>query len=430
MKAAFLSHKHPTYLKALQWGKLITISGGAQVLVQGASLLCGLLVVRLLPTQEYALYTIANTMLGTMTILADGGIFNGVLALGGKVWQDEKQLGDVINTGLYMRRKFAIISLIVAIPLLSYLLIHQGAGWLTTLLILLSVIPAFISALSDTLLEVMPKLYQDINFLQKNQLLVSILRLLLSTITLFIFPAASLAILCSGIPRIYGNSKLKTKYNVILNKGLYRKDIQQEIEKTVKRILPSALFYCFSGQITIWLISILGNSESVAEIGALGRITSVFTIFNTLFAALIIPRYARLNQDKQLLIKNYFIILIISTITLSLCCLLTFLFSHQLLLVLGKKYYGLNNELFLYVLATCIGLLSNIHSALSSSRGWFINPWIIILSESFVIIIGIFIFNLSNLREVIFYNLYLFSFYLLQYFIYFFYCIKRIHNKS
>ncbi len=329
-----------------------------------------------------------------------------------------------------MRRKFAIISLIVAIPLLSYLLIHQGAGWLTTLLILLSVIPAFISALSDTLLEVMPKLYQDINFLQKNQLLVSILRLLLSTITLFIFPAASLAILCSGIPRIYGNSKLKTKYNVILNKGLYRKDIQQEIEKTVKRILPSALFYCFSGQITIWLISILGNSESVAEIGALGRITSVFTIFNTLFAALIIPRYARLNQDKQLLIKNYFIILIISTITLSLCCLLTFLFSHQLLLVLGKKYYGLNNELFLYVLATCIGLLSNIHSALSSSRGWFINPWIIILSESFVIIIGIFIFNLSNLREVIFYNLYLFSFYLLQYFIYFFYCIKRIHNKS
>ena len=426
MKAAFLSHKHPTYLKALHWSKLITISGGAQVLVQGAGLLCGLLVVRLLPTQEYALYTIANTMLGTMTVLADGGIFNGVLALGGKVWQDEKQLGDVITTGLHMRRKFSFLSLIIAIPLLSYLLIHQGAGWLTTSLLLLSIIPAFISALSDTLLEVMPKLNQDINFLQRNQLLVSILRLFLSAITLFIFPVASLAIICSGVSRIYGNNKLRIKYNIILDKGNPRKDIQHEIEKTVKRVMPSALFYCFSSQITVWLISVFGNSESVAEIGALGRITTIFTVFNSIFAALIIPRYARLNEDKPLLIKNYFIILIISTMTLSISCLLTFLFSHHLLSILGEKYYGLDTELFIYVLTTCVGLLSGIHSSLASSRGWFINPLITISFETLIIILGVFIFDLSNLEGAIFYNLYLFCSYFLQYFVYFLHRIKTI----
>ena len=60
------------------WLKLITITGLAQVIVQAVGFISGILVIRLLPVQEYALYTLANTMLGTMTVLSDGGISTSV----------------------------------------------------------------------------------------------------------------------------------------------------------------------------------------------------------------------------------------------------------------------------------------------------------------------------------------------------------------
>lgn len=416
--------RNPGYAKAVEWGRLLTVTGGTQVVVQAIGLLCGLLVVRLLPTQEYAFYTIANTMLGTMTIMADSGIGRGVMAIGGQVWQDKKQLGDVVATGFAMRQRFALVSLLVATPILIYLLIHQKASWLTSVLIILSVIPAFVSALSDTLLEVTPKLHQAIYPLQKNQLQVSLLRLVLTSLGVFIFPFAAAAILCSGIPRAYGNLKLKAIAARFTEGGRHNKTVQVEITKTVKRVMPGAVFYCFTGQITIWIISLSGNATAVAEVGALGRITAVFALFTMIFNTLVIPRYARLKSFRELLVTSYFQVLIGTVAIFSLVCGIVFFFSHQFLMLIGRNYYGLDNELFLYVLTTCVGLLSSIHVSLLASRGWIIRPAINIPFELLVLVSGIFIFNMSSLTGVIHYNLYLYNAYLVQYIIYFIYCIR------
>jgi O-antigen/teichoic acid export membrane protein len=186
---------HPHYARAVYWGKAISVTGSVQVLVQAAGLICGIWIIRLLPTKEYAFYTLANTMLGMMTTLADSGISNGVMVLGGRVWQDRKKLGVVLATGLDLRRKFAWGSLTVSVPVLAYLLMHQGAGWMETLFIILVLIPAFWAALSDSLLEIIPKLHQDIKPLQKNQLAVSTGRLLLSGLGLVLFPWTAAALL-------------------------------------------------------------------------------------------------------------------------------------------------------------------------------------------------------------------------------------------
>ncbi|WP_304199590.1 hypothetical protein [Flavobacterium alvei] len=117
--------QHPKYDTILNWGKLISITGGAQVIVQAVGFVCGILIIRLLSVEEYAFYTLANTMLGAMTVLSDGGISTGVMAEGGKVWQDKEKLGRVLVTGLEMRKKFGVISLMVSLPILLYLLIQK-----------------------------------------------------------------------------------------------------------------------------------------------------------------------------------------------------------------------------------------------------------------------------------------------------------------
>ena len=173
------------YSKALEWGKLLSITGAAQILIQITGFISGILIIRLLPTQEYALYTLANTMLGTMTILADGGITSGVMAQGGKVWQDRYKLGSVLVTGMELRKKFAIGSLFIVTPVLVLLLRYHQASWITSILILLALIPAFITALSGTILQVPLKLHQDIIALQSNYVRVNISRLLLLSCTIF-----------------------------------------------------------------------------------------------------------------------------------------------------------------------------------------------------------------------------------------------------
>src|SRR5690606_9246771 len=108
-RISLLIERHPKLGHVVNLGKLATIAGSTQLMIQLLSLISGIFVIRLLPTEEYALYTLANTMLGTMMILADSGIAAGVTAQGGKVWKNKQKLGSVLSTGFHLRKKFALV---------------------------------------------------------------------------------------------------------------------------------------------------------------------------------------------------------------------------------------------------------------------------------------------------------------------------------
>jgi O-antigen/teichoic acid export membrane protein len=398
--------QHPNYDKAMHWGKLISITGGAQVIVQAVGFVCGILIIRLLPVQEYALYTLVNTMLGTISILADGGISAGVMAQGAKVWQDKEKMGVVLATGLNLRRKFAIGSLIVSVPILFYLLRHNGASWIAATLIASSMIPAFFAALSDSLLEIVPKLHQSIMPLQKNQVEVSVGRLLLLGLTMFLFPWAFVAVLASGISRIYGNIKLsKIVYTFADKEQQPDLEIQKEILAMVKHILPGSIYYCLSGQITIWLISIFGDTTSVAQLGALGRLSMLLSLFSVLISTLVIPRFARLANEKDLLLKRFVQIMGALIFFLFLIVVIVYLFPKPMLWLLGDAYAGLETELVLSIVGSCLSLIAGIAFSLYSSRGWALNP-IILISVNLASIIGLALMvDLGSLNGILLLNI-------------------------
>jgi O-antigen/teichoic acid export membrane protein len=394
--------------KALYWLKLSSITGIAQIIVQAVGFVSGILIIRLLPVEEYALYTIANTMLGTMAVLSDGGISTGVIALGGKVWQDKQQLGAVLATGMDLRRKFAVFSLIVSLPVSAYLLMHNGATWLKTLLITASLIPAFYAALSDNLLQIPVKLHQAIKPLQRNQVEVSIGRLILTGLTLFAFPWAFVAIIASGIPRVWGNFKLrKIAENFAEKEAKVDAGERKEIVKVVKRVLPGAIYYCLSGQITLWLISIFGNTTSVAQLGALGRISVLLTLVSTVFATMIVPRFAKLPDVKSVLIRRAFFSLVFVSVIcwMIVCC--CYIFSNQILWVIGQKYYGLNIELLLCITASAISEIAAYAFGLLNCKGWILNPVISISISIISVIVGVMLFDIASLKGVLYYKIFL-----------------------
>jgi len=397
---------HPKYAAIVSWGKLISITGSAQIIVQAVGFASGILIIRLLSVQEYALYTLCNTMLGTMVVLTDGGISTGVMSAGGKVWQDKKKLGIVLATGLDLRRKFAVGSLILSIPILFYLLIHNGASFFMAVLIAISMIPAFYASLSDSLLEIIPKLNQTILPLQRNQVEVGIVRLLLSGLAMLVFPWAFVAVLAAGIPRIWGNIGLRKIVYTIASKDQQPNiEVKNEILKLVKSILPTSIYYCISGQITIWLISIFGNTTSLAQLGALGRLSMILTIFSAIVTILIVPRFAILATEKKILLQRYIQIMLTLLVLLSFIVLFVYFFPKPILWILGSDYDALNYELLLSIIGSCIGLLSGIVFSLYSSRGWALSPVVLITINLLAIIIFASLLDLSSLKGVLFLNI-------------------------
>ncbi|WP_199221069.1 hypothetical protein [Coraliomargarita sinensis] len=363
----------------MNWFKLVSLTGSTQLVVQAIGFICGILVVRLLPSSEYAYYTLANTMLGTMTLLADGGIANGVMAQGGKVWKDKMRLGTVLSTGIVLRKKFAVFSLLVATPVLLWLLRTNDASWLMSVMITLSVIPAFISALTGKIIRIGPKLNQDILPLQKITVLQNSGRLFLTAIFVFAFPFAGIAILATGISEVYANYRLRRishKYADFSQKE--DPEVRSKILNTVKRIMPGAVYYSISSQITIWVISIFGSTQALAEVGALTRLGMVLTVFSITFSTLITPRFARFPFAPKILIR-YFLGIQLALILLAYAIVTTvWLFPAQVLWILGEGYAGLTSEVVLMSAGYAFGLVGGCMSQLCSSRGYLFKGYIMV----------------------------------------------------
>lgn len=396
--------------RVVDWVKLITITGAAQIIGQAVGFFCGLLVIRLLPTQEYALYTLANTMLGTMIILAEGGVSTGVLAKGGMVYQDRKQLGLVLSTGMYLRRKFAIFSLIIASPILLYLLIHHGANWYMSCVIILALIPAFYASLSATLLEIPFKLRQDVIPLQRIQIQSNLGRLVILSLFIFSFPFAYIALFATALPQLWANRRLKKEsQKLVSHHEPHDPVIRNELLSIVKRILPGSVYFCISSQITIWILSIYGSTTSLAQLGALGRLSMIVTLFSMMFYTLVVPRFARLADDWKLLLRRY---MQIQVALLILCISILGVvgnFSLEILWILGENYSNLSTQLLLLMSGTCLSFMVGASHYLCTSRGWVINPVVSIPINIASIVLGAIIIDISTLDGILILNIFVCS---------------------
>ncbi|MDQ6609175.1 MAG: polysaccharide biosynthesis protein [Bacteroidota bacterium] len=394
------------YASLIEWSKLVSLTGLTQIVAQLIALVSGILIIRILPPHEYALYTLANTMLGTMVVLADGGIASAVMSQGGKVWMEHEKLGAVLVTGMQLRRKFAVVSLPLSSGILLYFLRVHGATWLFSILIVLSIIPTFFMMIHSGILEISPKLRQDINSLQKVRVRATVGRLAMLCLTLFAFPLAVIALLATSLPQLWTNiryRKISSNYADLDQE--VNPAIQKNILKMVWRMLPEAIYYCLSGQITIWLISIFGQTSSVAAIGALSRLSVVIGFFSVLFANIIAPRFARLPNDPKILLTRY---LQIQAALFILCIFITgnaWIFSDQILWILGTNYKGLNKELVLMVISSCLGLFYGASFLLGTYRSWVINPILFISISLITTIWAILIMDISSLQNIIILNI-------------------------
>ena len=389
----------PAHLKS--WAGLLTRFLSLEILVQAVGFAAGVLLVRVLPKAEYAYFTIANTMQQTMNLLADNGISSGLTAIGGRVWNDRSRFGQLLNTAMRLRRVFALLAIVIVTPILAWMLTSAGATPGLTTLICAAVLLALYFQLAIGVLIVAPLLHLEANRVQGLNFWSALLRLALIAGAYVLFLNTVVALVAAAVSFAFQEWLLRRWLPRYADtKARQNPADRKEILAIVKSQAPNAIYYCVQSQLMVWLISIFGSTNAVAEVGALGRLGMICLMLGSVMMNVVMPRFARV-QEPGLLWRRYWQIV---GATCGICALLLVLsaaFPELLLWVLGPKYAHLQAELFLMILGTVLAMILGTMYQLNLTRGWVVSPWLLIPIGVATDILLIFTLDLSQVHGVL-----------------------------
>jgi len=396
----------PVIRRALQRARIVGNFAFVQVLVQLVGFASGILVIRRLEQNEYAYFTMANTMQGTINVLADMGISIGLMSIGGRVWQDRYRFGQLITTANNFRRRLGAVAVIVVAPVLYWMLTRNGASPFYAAALIGAILVGLLAQFSLGVLGVVPRLRSDVSRIQKIDLTGAIARLV-------ILVGCALIFLNAGVAVLVGSMVILLQYWMLRNYAARVIDLNAPANAEdraamigfVKNQAPNAIFFCLQGQITVFLISFFGTrATAVAEVGALGRLALIFAVLGHLLTNLLVPAFARCHDPKRLRLLYFAIVGGVAAFCAVVIAAAAF-FPNQFLFVLGSKYAHLQRELLLMVAGTVMMMLAGTLWVLNASKAWVKGSWLYIPLTIATQIALIPSTDFSNVSQVLIFNL-------------------------
>ncbi len=369
----------PVIRQAVYRARMVGSFAVVQALVHIIGFLAGIILVRSLNQREYAYFTIANTMQGTINVLADIGISIGLVSIGGRVWHDRHRFGELITTALRLRRKLGAVAVLGVAPVLYFMLVKNGASLSYTALLIGAVLFGLLVQLSLGVLGVVPRLRSDIGRIQSIDLSGSVARLLVLVALMFVF-------LNAGVAVLVGSSALLLQYfllrryvaGVIDLHAPENSEDRNAMSGFIRNQAANAIFFCFQGQITVFLISFFASrASSVAEVGALGRLAMIFAVLSNLLMNIFVPAFARCQNPRKLRWLYAGIVGGVAGFSALVLAGAAF-FPNEFLFVLGPKYAHLHRELLLMVGAAVLNALTGAFWSLNASKAWIAGSWLYI----------------------------------------------------
>ena len=398
----------PLIRRALHRARVVGNFAFVQGVVQLISFLSGILVIRHLDQREYGYFTIANTMQGTLNVLADIGISIGLISIGGRVWQDRQRFGQLVNTALGLRRKLGAAVAIIVTPILYFMLVKNGASMSYAGILIAVVLAGLAVQLLIGVFSVVPRLRSDISRIQTIDITGAVARLLALLLLMFLFLNGAIALVI-GSATLFLQYWMLRKYvaGVVDLSAPENPEDRAAMRGFIRSQAANAIFFCLQGQITVFLISFFGRAvSSVAEVGALGRLAMIFAVLSNLLANVFAPAFARCQSLRKLRWQYAVIVGCVVCFSLVILAASAF-FPRQFLFVLGNKYAHLERESVLMVGGAVISALAGTLWSLNAAKAWVAGSWLyipltlatqlaMIPSTDFSSVMGVLKFNLVS----------------------------------
>lgn len=372
-----------------------------QIAITLINVIAGLLVVRYLPKEDYAFYTIGFMAMAIFTNITSAGVSPAVNSLAGSHWEDPRQMGSIVNTAIAFRK---LVALGFAIPIAAYGLWQFSlveAGWASALALTTVFALGGMVELESSILKVPLVFARRIGQLQRYDVWVAASKLVGIVVAGLLWPTAlTFAAVTIGSLVISWRLLTKASARVIDADAPVDADVRARIVSLFKPNIVSVVYWSFQAQITILLCTLVGTTSNVAEIGALGKLTLIFGLLGTFVGSYLMPAIAKAVRSSQILAR-FGLVMVIYTVVTALLVGVAAFYPELLLWILGEQYGNLADLLLLYVSVAMIGVFQGQVHSVCITRGWvkyfvWYAPLAIVTQ-----LVLLFILDLSTIRDVI-----------------------------
>jgi O-antigen/teichoic acid export membrane protein len=347
-----------------------------QAALQVLTAVTGLWVIRWTTKEDYALFALANSLQGIVTILADSGLGSALLSRGGAVYTDPDKLGVVLRSASALRAR-AALTLGPLVGLVGFVLMRQtGASVLTTAAYLGVIMLGLAFQIQSSLLESTLRLHSRVIETQDALLTAALLRVALLA-SAGVFGLSGLGALLCGVPSFLVQALLLQRYarNVANLDAQPSDEVMKYMREVTRSTFANTAFHCFQSQATLGILAIAGTATRVADLAALGRITVLLAIPSQAVTQYLIPRFARAQGRQRL--RRCYVMTIGATVGIALAFVGgVFVTAPWILRVLGANYAGLELELVLASGLAALQLLAGVAYSLNYARSWMKGVWI------------------------------------------------------
>jgi len=375
--------------------------------LQAVNILLGIFLIRALSVEAYAQYGLAFGFQSTAASLMDLGFASTIIPLVGNRIDDRELVGRYIHAAIRLRTRafFFLAPFAVA----AFVAIAHSHHWSMELQILL-IIPVLVALYSSGNVSCHSTpffLYRRLTQFYSPQTLTGLVRFGIYVVLQFsgwlnAWTAAAFSAL--NVTFISGVLARKSR-EWVGRSNADTHSAEREIVHYVMPAMPALIFGALQPQISLFLISIFGQTTSIAQVAALGRIAALFTVLQTFSVVIVEPYIARVSQNRLMGIYLKLIFLACA------CCIpvviLAFVWPEPILWALGSKYAGIRDVIGWLIFSSCTTYIAVLAWVMNRARKWVF--WsgtileialILAVQTAFIIFIGV-----RTTREAVLFSL-------------------------
>ena len=344
-----------------------------QGLTQAAGMISGLIYVRLMPVDQYALYAMALSSLAFVSIGSDMGVSGALGYYCREHGTDWSVIQPMIAAIVKLRSVLLVFaSLIVGVFLLKT--VHERNLPIITVLacfgLVVGTVACQLRAGIDLGLMRFEGMQRESYYCEAAgsiTRLVVALGMIVTGITTALFGLAgqllgSLSVL-AALP-VFRRTRSPTNSSQLIGKDVWR-----AILGLATPTLPTTIVYMAQDPLVLWFALAFGGNAPIAEAFAVGRIGAIYGLVGIFITVVIGPKFTRIRDDAHFA-RMAGLCLSALVLLSTAATMIAYLAPSALLLLIGPKYAHLHREVVLSIVATSFNLLIAFLTMVNRMRGW------------------------------------------------------------
>lgn len=370
--------------------------------------IAGLLIVNVLPKEQYAAYTFLIACTTLMMGITDLGLAHCCLPVVGQRNRDVPWVVAACHHVFHKRWVLLSAGLLIIVPYWYFTSRQHGwtgpGYWLASVLVLGVVLVQLREHYATTVLLILAQ----ISTLNRIAFASYGVRIALVTVVLLLpmtaYSTASLITATAGASLValmlYRRSFRQQGIGPHRLDAADARRVDGEILRIAKPLVLPAVFYQVQGVVTVFIVSLFGTANMVAEVGAFGRLAMALVVVDRVANVLLFPAIARASAGPRFVrvlaqIHGLYLLAMACTFLTSL------LFPQYWILLLGEQYRSMTPLVWMMFLSSLLGNAAGFAFRTLTVRGATARQSFSIVATLITQVLYLWLVGISDLKSVL-----------------------------